>query len=651
MPSWTSGVRLSVRRLPPAFPAGRLARDSRLLRIPRGTRGRARDVHAVTSGPKEPMSSDRPQVLVLDDDARLRDLLLQVFTEAGYRAAATADGGRGLELFREGRPDLAIVDVKMPMGGLDFLRAARALDPDAAIIMLTGAVEIQSAIECLKEGAADFILKPVRVEQILIAAERALERRHLLIERRQHQARLEHRVEEATRELVRLAHHDPLTGLPNRTLFREHLERALARADRSRQGVALLFLDLDGFKATNDTRGHDAGDALLRVVAERLLATLRRADILSRWGGDEFTVILEGVGHAEDAATVARKLLEAVGPAVRLQGQEVFVTTSIGIALSPQGGDDAETLTRNADLALFRAKEQGGNAFVFYRPEMTLQTLARLELQTALRRGVERGELRLHYQPQLDLRSGRIGAVEALLRWSHPERGLLPPGEFLAAAEESGQIVTIGDWALREVCAQLRRWEAAGLAGLRVAVSLSRRQFRPKALAESVARALAETGVAPGALELELSEQVLAEHVRVSAATLAELKALGVRICVDDFGTGYSSLASLRRLAIDRLKIDRSFVADLTAAGDAAAIATAVLALARSLGLGVIAEGVETGAQLEFLRAHGCDGVQGNFVSPPLPAHAVTRVLASSRALGEGGRGAGAPPPRRPRPR
>lgn len=576
--------------------------------------------------------AEQRQILIVDDEREILDILHEVFLDNGYGCHLAADGRQGLELFQAVHPMLTITDLRMPgIDGLEFLKAARGLDPDAAIIVLTGAADVKTAIECLKQGAADFILKPVNVEELLVAAERAVERRQLLIERRQYEATLERRVEEATRDLAYLAQYDSLTGLANRGLFRDRLAQALARADRHERLVALLFLDLDGFKAINDTLGHDAGDNLLKTVADRLRGCVRRADTVARLGGDEFAVILEGVSRIGDATAVAQKILDTVALPFILNGQEVFVTTSIGIAVYRRDGEDAEALTKNADTAMYRAKEQGRSTYQIYTADLHEKILQRLALESGLRRALERGEFLLYYQPRVNLRSGAITGMEALLRWRHPERGLVSPVEFIPVAEESGLIIPIGEWVLREACAQSRAWHAAGLPRLRVAVNLSARQFRHKDLAEAVARIVAETGLEPEWLELELTEGFLMENTQASSATLAALKAMGLRISIDDFGTGYSSLNYLQRFPIDTLKIDQSFVRGIPTDPDAAAIVTAIIALAHSLRLEVVAEGAETKEQIEFLKAQGCDEIQGYLFSPPLPAAAFVQFVRERR--------------------
>ena len=430
----------------------------------------------------------------------------------------------------------------------------------------------------------------------------------------------------AEERLAHLARYDHLTGLGNRVLFQESLEGALARAHRGARPVALMFLDLDRFKAVNDTLGHASGDLLLKTVAERLRGSVRETDTVSRMGGDEFGVILEGINAGQDAAVVARKIIHALSQPFDLDGHEVVVTCSIGIAVAPSSPGDV--LVRDADAAMYRAKQQGRNNYQFYTPEMNAQAFQRLTLETNMRAALEREEFVLSYQPQVDLATGRICGAEALLRWRDPHSGLVPPDEFIHVLEDSGLIVPVGEWVLRTACAQARAWEDAGLVPIRISVNISGRQFNQDDLAGRLARILDETGLDPNYLELELTESLLMEDIAVSNAMLDELRVLmGLRLSVDDFGTGYSSLSYLKRFPLDTLKIDRSFVRDIATDRDDAAIVASIISLAHNLQLEVIAEGVETEEQLAYLREKGCDIVQGFYFSEPLPAQDLWSLL------------------------
>ena len=426
--------------------------------------------------------------------------------------------------------------------------------------------------------------------------------------------------------LYRLAHHDVLTGLPNRLLFFDRLQQALSQAGRHDTLLGVMLLDLDRFKAINDSFGHTAGDALLQAVGRRIGECIRDGDTVARLGGDEFTILLQDIRQAQHAALVAQKIIEALQLPFLLNGYEVVVNTSIGIALYPHCRD-AETLLIHADTAMYKAKEEGGNGYRFYTDEMSSADMRRLSLETQLRKAIERNELVLHYQPQAEIVSGRLLGAEALLRWQHPEHGLIPPDEFIPLAEETGLIVPIGEWVLHTACAQNRAWQDAGLAPLRVAVNVSGRQFRRLDMLETIFRTLEDTGLDSRYLEIELTEGVLMQDTVVVVQTLRALNAMGILISIDDFGTGYSSLSYLKRFPIDMLKIDRSFVQDIVTDPDDTAIVQAIIAMSHSLGIKAIAEGVETREQLDFLRRHGCDAVQGYCLSRPLPAEAFTHFL------------------------
>lgn len=438
--------------------------------------------------------------------------------------------------------------------------------------------------------------------------------------------------------LSHLASHDALTGLPNRNLLHDRLDQALVYAARHARAAGVLFLDLDRFKFVNDSLGHSTGDRLLKAVAERLKGCVREGDTVARLGGDEFVVILEDMAQPQDAALVAQKILESFVRPFRVEipqeggdAQEFFFTTSIGISLYPGDGDDAQALLKNADTAMYRAKERGGNNYQFFAREMDTRAHKRLGLENALHRALEQEQFVLHYQPQVELASGRVVGVEALLRWNHPEQGLVGPAEFIPLLEETGLIVPVGEWVLRAACAQAEAWRGAGLPRLRMAVNLSARQLRHERFAESVARALADTEMNPRDLELEITESAVMQHVEQALETLRSVTALGVRFSMDDFGTGYSSLSHLKLLPISAVKIAQSFVRDIPGDENDAAIARAVLALAHSLGLQVIAEGVETESQLEFLRANGCDAMQGYLFCRALPAEELAGFLEDSK--------------------
>jgi diguanylate cyclase (GGDEF)-like protein/PAS domain S-box-containing protein len=426
-----------------------------------------------------------------------------------------------------------------------------------------------------------------------------------------------------------LATRDPLTELPNRVLFNDRLEQGIVAARRSGQSLAVLFIDLDRFKYINDSLGHQVGDLLLKEVATRMYACIRKGDTLSRLGGDEFVVTLEGLQHAEDAAQVATKIIKALARPFDVAGHTLTTSCSIGIAIFPLDADDDRSLMKNADTAMYHAKEKGRNNYQFFSPDMNVRAVERHNLETALRLAIERQEFVLFYQPQVDIRSGNVVGMEALLRWQHPERGLLEPTTFINVAEESGLIEPIGQWVLRSACQRAKAWQDAGYPSVRIAVNISARQLnKPREFSRGLSRILSSTGLDPRYLELEMTETLLL-HAEENIAVLHKLGQEGVRIAVDDFGTGYSSLSYLRQLPIDTLKIDRSFVRGIETDAEDAFIIQAVVAMAHSLELQVTAEGVETRGQLEALQRLGCDAYQGYLFSKPVPAtEAAMRFLA-----------------------
>ncbi|MBI1921776.1 MAG: EAL domain-containing protein [Geobacter sp.] len=437
---------------------------------------------------------------------------------------------------------------------------------------------------------------------------------------------------QAKEQIDFLASHDPLTNLPNRTLLADRIQQALFQAKRRRLQTGVLFIDLDNFKVVNDSLGHDNGDKLLKVVAERLTESVRSVDTVARVGGDDFVIVAE-LAESEDVAKVTRKIQEAVGRPFQIDEHELEISCSIGISIFPKDGEDVGTLLKNADAAMFRAKELGRGNFQFYTSEMNDRVVARLTMEKHLRRALERGELLLHYQPQVDLGTGSIAGIEALLRWQNPELGMISPGSFISLAEDTGLIVPIGEWVIREACARNKAWQDAGLTPLVMAVNISPRQFRHAQLPETLERILRETGLEPRYLELEVTESMVMHDAEVAGAILAKMKKLEVRLTMDDFGTGYSSLGYLKRFPFDKLKIDISFVRDITTNPESAEICKAIIALAHTLGLDVIAEGVETEGQLEHLRSHACDEIQGFYFSRPVPAAEMEQLLREDRRL------------------
>jgi diguanylate cyclase (GGDEF)-like protein/PAS domain S-box-containing protein len=500
--------------------------------------------------------------------------------------------------------------------GVDELRAALREQRAAKVVLRN----------FRKDGSAfwnELSLAPVRAE--------SGQTRHFvsiindITERKSYETQLEYQ-----------ANYDELTGLANRNLLADRMAQAITYAHRADRLVAVMLLDLDRFKMVNDSLGHGTGDAMLKVVAERLSACGRPGDTVARLGGDEFVMVMADVANENDVAPLVRNVLDLLSHDIAVAGHEMVVTASVGIALYPRDGDDAGTLLRNADAAMYHAKELGRNSFQFFTPEMNTRTLQRLELETALRRALERNELMLFYQPKVELQHGRVIGAEALIRWRHPVLGMVSPADFIPLAEETGLIVPIGEWVIKTACAQLKDWQKERLADISVAVNISARQFEREDLPGVVVQALRSNELPAHCLELEVTESAVMRAPERTVVTLREFKQIGVSLSLDDFGTGYSSLNYLKRFPIDTLKIDQSFVRDITTNPDDAAIAVAVISLAHSLKRRVVAEGVETEAQLNYLRRHGCEEMQGYYFSRPLPADEFAALLREGRSLSLG---------------
>ena len=574
--------------------------------------------------------AETPLVLVVDDDPAIRVLVTEILQQIGLAVEQAENGREALDFLEHCQPDVVLLDVLMPeMDGFRTCRAFRALPQGrhVPVLMMTGLDDIASIDHAFEVGATDFITKPLNYT---ILGHRV---RYLLRTMQAFES-----ARRSKREIHHLAFYDALTNLPNRRLFGDRLLRAVESARRNSHLMGILFIDIDNFKRINDSFGHSIGDKLLRTVASQLLACLRRCDSVSReaddeymsvarLGGDEFTVLLTHLENAEDAARIAKRILDGVSVPFLLGDEEIVVTPSIGISIFPYDGNSVEELVKNADTAMFHAKANGKNNYQFYTNSMSATAFERLSMENAMRRGLGNDEFEVYYQPKIELASNRAIGLEALVRWHHPEMGLVSPADFIPLAEETGLIVPLGEWVLHTVCAQIKNRQVAGLDPLRIAVNLSACQFRQTMLRQQVRRILDNTGVAPEWLELELTESVIMDDIQTSSTILRELKSMGVGISMDDFGTGYSSLSLLKRLPLDTLKIDRSFVRDITTDADDAAIVDAVISLAHSLRLRVIAEGVETGEQLDFLNSRGCDEVQGYLFSRPLPVAGIEAWL------------------------
>jgi diguanylate cyclase (GGDEF)-like protein len=589
----------------------------------------------------------RSRLLIVDDIAQNRDILSRRFLRCGFEVVEAEDGDSALALLDQQKFDLVLLDIMMPgIDGFEVLRRIRAEHSRGSlpVIMVTARAEGEDVEQAIALGANDYITKPVgfsvalarvegqiarkRVEEALSGAlqqleERVVERTGALFQANQ---RLEEQIAEgarATAEIRELIQHDPLTGAATRVSFREHLHRTLARVRRHGERVAVLLLNLDRFKSVNETLGRPAGDLLLKQVAERLRACSRDTDTVARLGGDEFAIIQAALRTPEDASALALRIVNALQRPFDLDGHQVVIGASIGLSTAPGDGLDPDQLLSNADLALDRAKADGRNTYRFFEPEMNERAQARRQLELDLRKALANGEFELHYQPLVSLETNEITGFEALIRWQHPERGMIPPGDFIPLAEETGLIVPIGEWVLARACSDAANWPG----GVRVAVNLSPAQFKSRSLVEAVHEALTKADLPASRLELEITESVLLISNEGTMAALHQLLDLGVHISMDDFGTGYSSLSYLRSFPFDKIKIDRSFVRDLGSHQDCAAIVRAVAGLGASLGMATTAEGVETQEQLEKLRAEGCTEVQGFLLSRPQPASEALRML------------------------
>ena len=566
--------------------------------------------------------ADRQVVLLIEDnpgDVRLIREMLAEGEEALFELACVGRLSQGLEYLATGSACLVLLDLSLPDSyGLDTFLKVYAHSPKVPIIVLTGNDDQTVALSAVKTGAQDYLVKGKLDRELLLRS------MQYSIERKRYQEQLEYQ-----------ANYDALTGLPNRNLLRDRLRQSVF-AQRFVRSIGVVFLDIDHFKFINDSLGHNTGDKLLQNVAERLTETVRDGDTVARLGGDEFILVLNDQPGQEVIYRAMQRIMNRIAEPIDIDGQELMVTCSAGISLYPQDGPDVETLLKNADAAMYQAKEKGRNNFQFYTAEMNRQVNERLKTETSLRRALERDEFELYYQPRFNIGSGALVGCEALLRWQHPERGLLLPERFIALAEETGLIVPIGEWVLRSACDQARAWQKDGCAPIAVSVNLSMRQFRQEALANAIDDALRRSGLEPRLLEMELTESLIMHDTEVAIRILLRLREIGVDISVDDFGTGHSSLSYLTKLPISALKIDQSFVQDVKGSGrtDEGLVAQTIISLARNLKLKVVGEGVETAAQFEFLRKHDCDEVQGFHLGKPMPASEFELFSARPDAVG-----------------
>lgn len=579
------------------------------------------------------MSMDKIRILLVEDDKDdyviTRDLLSEV-EGSDYFLEWVTTYESAIEMIKSNNYDVYLFDYRLgERTGLELLRETAASGNKVPVILLTGQGDKEVDMEAMNAGASDYLVKGNIDSQIL---ERSI------------RYAIEHR--KAKDQILHMAYYDSLTDLPNRVSFKDMVNKAINIDDYAGTLSAIMFLDLDNFKRINDTFGHTAGDALLKEVAERLTSCLRKedcvarnvkdeqSDAVARIGGDEFTILLT-VDEIQDIAKVAQRILDTLSDPFDIESTDLFVTASIGIAIHPIDGEDVESLLKNADAAMYHAKSKDKNNYKFYKKTMNEAALRRLTIENNLRRAVEDNNFSLYYQPKMEISTGRIIGMEALIRWSHPEMGEITPTEFIPLAEETGLILQVGEWVLRTACLQSKAWQQAGIAPLRVSVNMSGKQLRHQNVIGTVAAIMDDTGIDPDSLELEITESVVMESVDYTLDILDELKKLGVRLAMDDFGTGYSSFSYLKRIPMDVIKIDRSFIQDITIDPHDRTIISAIIVMAHSLEMEVVAEGVETEKQLSFLCTKKCDEMQGFLLSRPMPPDEATEFL-MKESRGEG---------------
>src|SRR5688572_11327145 len=578
----------------------------------------------------EPIGTAKSKLLIIDDEEQIRNLLADLFGDL-YDCCTAGSAEEALAALSEQTFDLVVSDIDMGgMSGLELVPRVHSLSPDTVVVMISGNQDIEFAIEALRVGAFDYITKPIDLRHVEASVERALKHSELLKEKRRYKEQLEDLLQQRTAEVDWLAYYDTVTQLPNRALFEDRLTQALSMAKATRQSLGVLFIAVDQLKKVNDSLGHGPGDSLLREFALRLKSCISKSDTVARFGNDEFALLKTQIDDANDVIETIGSLSKVLKFSFDLRGHELYATASVGVSLFPFDGDDSHTLLKNAGAALYKAKRSGGANYQFFTADMHELANRRLALETSLRRAIQNEEFLLHYQPRVSVDSLAITAVEALVRWQHPQLGLVSPSEFIPLAEDTGLIVPIGEWVLRQACEQNRRWQEQGFAPIQMAVNISGRQFHDQDLSQTVIRILDESGLMPGHLELELTESSIMQNAEFAAGVLTRWKNMGIKISIDDFGTGVSSLASLKRLPIGALKIDQSFVRDATTDPDDAAIVNAIITLAHNLRLKVVAEGVETEEQLRFLQLLRCDEIQGYFFSKPLPADAIVSLFDSA---------------------
>lgn len=547
---------------------------------------------------------ERPVILLADDDPSIRLMIRHVLEAEEYDIVEAEDGLDAIKAVEKQHPALILLDAVMP--GLDGFATCKQIKErghaDIPVIMITGLDDEASVEQAYEVGAIDYITKPIKW------------------------AVLKHRVRSivnrvmAERKVQRLEYRDALTQLPNRLLFVDRLEQAIVRAERHRESIALMLVDIDDFKLVNDSFGHEAGDKLIKAVGDLLSKSLRRADTVARLGGDEFAIIIENVDGDDDAISIADNLTTILKHNVRLDDQETFTSASVGIAMFPDDGMDASTLLKNADTAMFRAKEQGRRCFQFYKPEMSVNAMERLELENSIRKAIDNNELVVHYQPIIEIHNNDVVGVEALLRWQHPDKGIVSPDDFLPVAIECGLIVAIGEWMIKTICHQLRVWKEAGMENQSVSINLTSKQFKDQDVVTLFKLAMDEYRIEGAELNIEVTEKTLLAGKGEIEAILRQLHDMGMTITVDDFGIGFASLSNLKDLPIDVVKIDGAFIAGIPHNEHDVAVVNAIAGLTRGLKMKLLAEGVENEQQLNLLKGLGCQYAQGFYWSKALPA-------------------------------
>ncbi len=610
-----------------------------------------------TTAIADELDQHRDRILIVDDTPANLRLLMQMLSAHGYLVHPATDGETALRFVQSTLPDLILLDIIMPgMNGYEVCERLKASPRtrDIPVIFISSADHELDKMKAFASGGIDYIVRPLQAEEVLARIKTHMSLRNL-------QKSLEQRVQERTAELMErtaelteanaklqeenaerkqaeeqiryMAHYDALTDLPNRVLLQDRIKQAIAQAHRHKNQLAILFIDLDYFKHINDSLGHHVGDSLLQLVARRLQECLREGDSVARLGGDEFVISLLLLNDSDDAALVAQKILDALDQPFIVANHELHIGGSIGIGLYPDDGGDVESLMRAADVAMYYAKEKGRGNYQFFTPALNKKARQRLELGNRLRRALAQDEFALYFQPQVNMESGKIFSTEALLRWRQPGKEVpISCGAFIGIAEETGLILPIGQWVLRQACRQLKRWHNAGHTQLRMAVNLSPRQFYQPNFLSTIKDILDEAELPASALDLEITESLLLQRSEDNMATLRQLGKMGFQLSVDDFGTGYSSLAYLQRFPVHALKIDQSFIRGIGHNSGNTALVTAIIAMAHSLRLKVLAEGVETTQQISFLKAHGCLSAQGFYYSEAVAADALTELLHKQNA-------------------